>query len=160
MFWVRRMRIEDPLLCPSAVQGMETNVFPTKRGHLDLTIEQIGLDRLWMSRYEVNLPQISRFAVRPGRRSISFLPQLEGPSIQHCGMEVAPGDIVIDKLDVLQHQRTGANHRYCGMSLPDPAAHFVSLRGGGKVIFDTLLKKSHRPLWGTFVILPKLFAKI
>ncbi|WP_128971217.1 AraC family transcriptional regulator [Bradyrhizobium tropiciagri] len=113
------MRIEDPLLCPSAVQGMETNVFPTKRGQLDLTIEQIGLDRLWMSRYEVNLPQIARFAVRPGRRSISFLPQLEGPSIQHCGMDVAPGDIVIDKLDVLQHQRTGANHRYCGMSLPE-----------------------------------------
>ncbi|MFQ3459062.1 hypothetical protein PMN64_37910, partial [Bradyrhizobium sp. UFLA01-814] len=77
------MRIEDPLLCPSAVQGMELNVFPTKRGKLELTIEQIGLDRLWMSRYEMNLPQVNRFAVRPGRRSIGFLTQLEGPSIQH-----------------------------------------------------------------------------
>jgi len=97
---------------------LELNVFPTKRGELDLTIEQIGLNRLWMSRYELNLPQTNRFAVRPGRRSISFHTQLEGPSIQHCGLDVAPGDLVIDTFDV-QHQRSGANHRYGGMSLSE-----------------------------------------
>lgn len=118
MFWARRIRIEDPLLCPSAVQGCEINVFPTKRGELDLMIEQIGLNRLWMSRYELNLPQVNRIAVRPGRRSIGFLTQFEGPSIQHCGMDVAPGDIVIDTYDV-SHQRCGTNHRYGGMSLPE-----------------------------------------
>lgn len=118
MFWARRIRIEDPLLCPSAVQGCEIHIFPTKRGELDLTIQQIGLNRLWMSRYELNLPQVNRFAVRPGRKSISFQTQLEGPSIQHCGMDVAPGDIVIDTFDV-QHQRSGANHRYGGMSLSE-----------------------------------------
>ncbi|WP_074123457.1 helix-turn-helix domain-containing protein [Bradyrhizobium sp. AS23.2] len=111
------MRIEDPLLCPSAVQGCEINVFPTKRGELDLTIEQIGLNRLWMSRYELNLPQVNRIAVRPGRRSIGFLTR-EGPSIQHCGMDVTPGDIVIDTYDV-SHQRCGTNHRYGGMSLSE-----------------------------------------
>jgi AraC-like DNA-binding protein len=112
------MRIEDPLLCPSAVQGCEINVFPTKRGELDLSIEQMGLNRLWMSRYELNLPQVNRIAVRPGRRSIGFLTQLDGPSIQHCGMDVAPGDIVVDTYDV-SHQRCGTNHRYGGMSLSE-----------------------------------------
>jgi AraC-like DNA-binding protein len=112
------MRIEDALLCPSAVQGCEINVFPTKRGELDLSIEQMGLNRLWMSRYELNLPQVNRIAVRPGRRSIGFLTQLDGPSIQHCGMDVAPGDIVVDTYDV-SHQRCGTNHRYGGMSLSE-----------------------------------------
>ncbi|MGY3609177.1 MULTISPECIES: helix-turn-helix domain-containing protein [unclassified Bradyrhizobium] len=71
-----------------------------------------------MSRYELNLPQVNRIAVRPGRRSIGFLTQMGGPSIQHCGMDVAPGDIVVDRFDV-SHQRSGANHRYGGMSLPE-----------------------------------------
>jgi AraC-like DNA-binding protein len=118
VFWVRTTRIEDPLLCPSAVQGCELNVFPTMRGEFDLKIEQIGLNRLWMSRYEVNLPQVNKLAVRPGRRSISFLTQSEGASIQHCGMDVTPGDIIIDKFDV-SHKRSGANHRHGGMSLSE-----------------------------------------
>jgi AraC-like DNA-binding protein len=78
----------------------------------------MGLNRLWMSRYELNLPQVNRIAVRPGRRSIGFLTQLDGPSIQHCGMDVAPGDIVVDTYDV-SHQRCGTNHRYGGMSLSE-----------------------------------------
>ncbi|MET4155666.1 AraC-like DNA-binding protein [Bradyrhizobium sp. RT9b] len=118
MFWIRTMRIEDPQLCPSAVRGCELNIFPTKRGEFDLKIEQIGLNRLWMSRYEVNLPQVNKLAVRPGRRSISFLTQLEGPPIQHCGMDVSPGDIIIDKFDV-SHKRSGANLRQGGMSLSE-----------------------------------------
>jgi hypothetical protein len=52
----------------------------------------------------VALPQVNRVVVKPGRRVISFLTRPEGPSIQHCGMDVAPGDMIINNFDLV-HQR-------------------------------------------------------
>ncbi|QOZ35901.1 hypothetical protein XH92_32925 [Bradyrhizobium sp. CCBAU 53421] len=141
---MRTIRIEDPLLSPSAIQGCEVNLFPTKRGEFELKMEQIGLDRLWMSRYEVNLPQVNRIAVRPGRRSIGFLTQLDGAPMQHCGVDVAPGDIIIDKLDV-SHQRSDANHRYASMSLTEDDLSATLATVVGSDLLEKLTTRVVRP---------------
>jgi hypothetical protein len=78
---------------------------------------QIGMNKLRMQRFDVALPQISTVVVTPDRKSIGFLIEGSSSNLQHCGLEVAPSDILIYGYDVL-HQRSAPNFRFGTMSLP------------------------------------------
>jgi AraC-like DNA-binding protein len=117
MPWNRVLRFTDPLPCQAAVQGSDVEILPTKSGDFQLEITQIGMDRLWMQRFHVSLPQVSTVASKPGRRWIGFLTESNSSPLQHCGLEVLPGDIIVNRLDVA-HQRSGADYHYGAMSLP------------------------------------------
>jgi AraC-like DNA-binding protein len=117
MPWNRVLRFADPLPCQAAVQGSDVKILPTKTGDFQTEITQIGMNRLWMQRFHVSLPQVSTVASNPGRRWIGFLIESNSSPLQHCGLEVLPGDIIVNSLDVA-HQRSGADYHYGVMSLP------------------------------------------
>ena len=70
-----------------------------------------------MHRIRVSLPEVNTVAVKHGRRSIGFLTEPNSSPFLHCGLEVSPGDIIVNRFDVI-HQRSDANFHYGTMSLP------------------------------------------
>jgi AraC-like DNA-binding protein len=117
MPWNRVLRFTDPLPCQAAVQGSDVEILPTKSGDFQAEITQIGMNRLWMQRFHVSLPQVSTIASKPGRRLIGFLIESSSSPLQHCGLDVLPGDIIVNRFDVA-HQRSGPDCHYGAMSLP------------------------------------------
>ena len=117
MPWNRVLNFTDPLPCQAAITGSDVEILPTAKGSFQVEITQIGMNRLWMQRFHISLPQISIFVAAPERRSIGFLLDSSSSPLQHCGLDVLPGDIVINQFD-LAHQRSGNDHHYGTMSLP------------------------------------------
>jgi AraC-like DNA-binding protein len=112
----RVVSLTDPSACKAVIPFAEVTLFPTARGNFHAEITQIGMKRLWIQRFHVSLPQINTLAVKRGRRSIGFLTELDSTPFLHCGLQVSPGDIVVNRFDVV-HQRSDANLHYGTMSL-------------------------------------------
>jgi AraC-like DNA-binding protein len=112
----KNLTFADPFLCQLAIQGSDTELLPTAKGDFEAEITQVRMNRLWMQRFHVNLPHVSSVRMLPGRLAIGFLTDEHQPAMRHCGMEVSPGDIIVNDFDVL-HQRFGADIRYGSMSL-------------------------------------------
>lgn len=117
MPWGRVFRFSDPLACRAAIWSADCELFPTAKGRFRAELTQIGMNSLWMHRIRVSLPQVNTVAVKPGRRAIGFLIEPNSSPLLHCGLEVLPGDIVVNGFDVT-HQRSDANFCYGTMSLP------------------------------------------
>jgi AraC-like DNA-binding protein len=117
MPWSRVLNFTDPLACQAAIQTSDVELFPTAKGNFNIEITQLGLNTLWMQRFRVSLPLVNTVVTKPGRRSIGFLTESISSTLQHCGIEVSPGDIVLNPSGVA-HQRTMANLHYAVMSLP------------------------------------------
>jgi AraC-like DNA-binding protein len=117
MPWSRILSFSDPLPCQAAVQAADVQIFPTAKGDFQVEMTQIGMSRLWMQRFHVALPQISIVACKSDRQSIGFLTESNSSRLQHCGLDVLPGDIVVNRSDVV-HQRSGADYHLGTMSLP------------------------------------------
>jgi AraC-like DNA-binding protein len=115
--WSRVFGFSDPLVCQAVIWSADVELFPTAKGSFRAEIAQIGMNRLWMHRIRVALPEVNTVAVKPGRRSIGFLTKPNSSPLLHCGLEVVPGDIVVNRFDVI-HQRSNANLHYGTMSLP------------------------------------------
>jgi AraC-like DNA-binding protein len=115
--WSRVFSFDDPLACQAAIRSADVEVFPTAKGSFHAEHTQIGMNRLWMNRFRVSLPQVNTVAVKRGRRSISFLTEPNSSPFRHCGLDVQPGDIIVNRFDVI-HERSGANLHYGTMSLP------------------------------------------
>ncbi|MGY3621428.1 helix-turn-helix domain-containing protein [Bradyrhizobium sp. USDA 10063] len=117
MPWAKVLKFSDPFPCQGAVQGADVEILPTMRGEFRAEITQIGMNRLWMQRFDVRLPQVSTIASKPDRRSIAFLTESNSSPLQHCGLNVLPGDIIVNQFEVA-HQRSGAGYHLGAMSLP------------------------------------------
>jgi AraC-like DNA-binding protein len=117
MPWSRILSFSDPLPCQAAVQAADVQIFPTAKGDFQVEMTQIGMSRLWMQRFHVALPQISIVACKSDRKSIGFLTESNSSRLQHCGLDVLPGHIVVNRSDVV-HQRSGADYHLGTMSLP------------------------------------------
>jgi AraC-like DNA-binding protein len=115
--WSRVLSFADPSACQAVIRFANLELFPLGKGSFYAEIAQIGMDRLWMQRFRVSLPQVNTVAVKPGRRSIGFLTEPSSSPFLHCGLEVLPGDIIVNRFDVI-HQRSDANLHYGTMSLP------------------------------------------
>jgi AraC-like DNA-binding protein len=116
MPWSKNLAFADPFPCQVAIQGSDIELLPTAKGDFDAEITQVRMNRLWMQRFQVNLPHVSSVRMVPGRLAIGFLTDEHQPAMQHCSMEVLPGDIIVNDFDLL-HQRFGADVRYGAMSL-------------------------------------------
>jgi AraC-like DNA-binding protein len=75
------------------------------------------MNKLWVHVAHEALPRVYIGAVKPHRAAIGFLTRMNQPAMRHCGMEVLPGDIVINDTD-LMYRRTEANCDWGSMSLP------------------------------------------
>jgi len=117
MPWCRVLEFTDPEACQAAVKGSDVKLLPTKRGSFHAEITQIGMNKLWMQRFKVALPQISTVEVTSKRKHIGFLLETSHSSLHHCGLEVSRNDIIVGGLDEL-HQRSEERFHYGTMSLP------------------------------------------
>jgi AraC-like DNA-binding protein len=117
MPWSRVFRFSDPLACRAVIWSADCELFPTAKGSFRAELTQIGMNSLWMHRIRVSLPQVNTVTVKPGRRAIGFLIEPNSSPLLHCGLEVLPGDIIVNGFDVT-HQRSAANFHYGTMSLP------------------------------------------
>jgi AraC-like DNA-binding protein len=113
----RVFSLDDPSACQAVFPFADVELFPTAKGNFHADITQVGMNRIWMHRIQISLPEISTVAVKPGRRSIGFLTECNSSSLMDCGLEVRPGDIVLNRSDVV-HQRSGADFHYGTVSVP------------------------------------------
>jgi AraC-like DNA-binding protein len=117
MPWSAVQRFTDPEACGAAVQGSKVEVFPTAKGCFEGEITKLRFDRLWVQRFHTTLPQVITVAVDPRRKGISFLTEPKSPTLTYCGIEVLPGDIIVNRSDTI-HMRFDSDIRNGGMSLP------------------------------------------
>ena len=116
MPWSKNLAFTDPFTCQLAIQAADVELLPTTKGNFEAEITQVRMSRLWMQRFHVNLPHVSAVRMTSGRVALGYLTDDHQPAMQHCGMEVAPGYIIVNNFDVV-HQRFGSDIRYGSMSL-------------------------------------------
>ncbi|OCK54475.1 hypothetical protein LMTR3_26765 [Bradyrhizobium sp. LMTR 3] len=75
------------------------------------------MDRLWMQRFRLNLPQVSAGALSSDRKVFSFLSDSSSGKVRHCGLDVSSGDILVTGFDAY-HVRSEADLRLASLSLP------------------------------------------
>jgi AraC-like DNA-binding protein len=159
MAWSRVFEFSDPSQCKAVVRSADLELFPTVQGSFHAEIAQIGMSRLLVQRFHVSLPQVNTVAVKPGRRSIGFLTELDSSPFLHCGLEVSAGDIIVNRFDVV-HQRSDANLHYGTMSLPiddlDAAAESII----GREFLKTPSKRIIRPDAAVMLRLLKLHRSV
>jgi AraC-like DNA-binding protein len=117
MPWSRVLKFVEPLSCQAAILSADVEILPTTSEDFLVEITQAGTSRLWVQRFHVSSPQICTVACKPGQRSIGFLTESNSSPLQHCGLEVLPGDIIVSRSDVA-HRRSGANFHFGSISLP------------------------------------------
>jgi AraC-like DNA-binding protein len=117
MPWSRVVRFADPLLCQAAILSADVEILPTTKEEFDVEITQVGASRLWVQGTRASMPAVCTVACKPDRRSIGFLTESNSSPFQHCGLEVLPGDIIVNGSDVV-HRRSGSNFDYGSISLP------------------------------------------
>jgi hypothetical protein len=106
----------DPFSYQSAFRSVEVELFPTVKGKFSAELTQVSLNKLWVHVAHEELPRIYVGAVKPDRTAIGFLTRMNQPTMQHCGMEVFPGDIIINDTD-LMYRRTEVNCDWGSISL-------------------------------------------
>ena len=117
MPWSRVVSFNDPFSYQSAFRSVEVELFPTVKGKFSAELTQVSMNKLWVHVAHEDLPRVYIGAVKPRRAAIGFLTRANQPAMQHCGMEVLPGDIVINDTD-LMYRRTEANCDWGSISLP------------------------------------------
>lgn len=107
----------DPSACQEIFPSADVELFPTARGNFRADITQIGMNEIWLHRIHIALPEINTVAINPGRRSIGFLTERNSSTLLNGGLNVQPGDIVVNRSDDVVHQRTDADFHYGTVSL-------------------------------------------
>ena len=99
----------DPYPYQSALRG-EMEIYPTARGDFQAELTKVHLRRLWVQRSRESLPRILVGKVPPGRAAICFLVTRNAPPIRHCGIDISPGDIIVDSSDSMHRRSDGPSH--------------------------------------------------
>jgi AraC-like DNA-binding protein len=115
MLSTRLLTFSDPKDFMSSIRAVEARVIPTSKGNFHAALRQIAMDRLWMQHGSESLARIIHATVVPGRVGIDFLLP-DQPSMRVNGVEVSPGEIVIND-GKPTHRRTAAASRWVTMSL-------------------------------------------
>ena len=140
----RVFSFDDPSACQAVFPSADVQLFPTARGSFHAEIAQVSVNRLWLHRIHISLPEINTVAVKSGRRSIGFLTECNSSSLLDCGLEVRPGDMVINRSDVV-HQRSGADFHYGTVSLPSDDLAIAAEEIVGRCLPETTHKSIVRP---------------
>jgi hypothetical protein len=144
MPWSRLLSFTDPFSYQSAFRSAEVELFPTVKGKFGAALTQVSMNKLWVHGAHEDLPRVYIGVVKPDRAAIGYLTNANQPAMQHCGMEVLPGDIVINDTD-LMYRRTGANCDWGSMSLPWDDFYATCEAVGGREYVGSPLKRLVRP---------------
>ena len=117
MPWSRVLSFTDPFAYQSAFRSVDVELFPTAKGEFRAELTQVSMSKLWVHGAHEDLPRVYIGMVKPHRAAIGFLTRPNQPAMQHCGMAVLPGDIILNDTDLIC-RRTEANCDWGSMSLP------------------------------------------
>jgi len=107
----------DPHRYQASVRGAEVQLFVTTKGEFCAELTQINLHKVWMQRACETLPRVMHSAVSKKRAPVVFLSHANQAAMQHSGMEVPPGAIVVDGLGAVHHHRSWGPCHWGSMSL-------------------------------------------
>jgi AraC-like DNA-binding protein len=107
----------DPIPYQAAIRAAEVEAFVTEKGDFRAELTKVDLNRLWMQCARESLPRIFHSAVSPKRAPIVFLVDTDQPAMRHSGLEVSPGEIIVDGLGSTHHHRSWAPSHWGSMSL-------------------------------------------
>jgi AraC-like DNA-binding protein len=107
----------DPIPYQAAIRAADVQLLIAAKGHFRAELTQIDLDRLWMQQGRENLPRVFHAALSSGRAPIGFLARANQAAVHHCGIEVSPGDIIVNGSGSTFHRRTSGPCRWASMSL-------------------------------------------
>jgi AraC-like DNA-binding protein len=113
----RVLAFTDPLPCQSAILNADVEILPTTKEDFRAKMTQVKATRLWVQAFRASASIVCTVACNPHRRSIGFLTESNSSSLQHCGLDVLPGDIIVNRPDVI-HRRSGPDFEYGALSLP------------------------------------------
>lgn len=113
---IRILDFDDPALCQNAFINSNFDAFAKESGNFRFKLTQIGMERLWMSRYRLSLTQVNVFNIKPERTVIAFLTDPRW-GVRYSGMKILPGDIIINRTGEV-HQQTERGLDGGTMSLP------------------------------------------
>jgi AraC-like DNA-binding protein len=155
----RVFSLDDPSACQAVFPSADVELFPTAKGNFHAAITQVGMNRIWMHRIHISLPEINTVAVKSGRRSIGFLTECSSSSLLDCGLEVRHGDIVLNRSDVV-HQRSGADFHYGTLSLSSDDLAAAAEAIVGRELPEKPYKSTIRPPSALMLRLLKLHKSI
>ena len=155
----RVFSLDDPSACQAVFPSADVELFPTAKGNFHAAITQVGMNRIWMHRIHISLPEINTVAVKRGRRSIGFLTECNSSSLLDCGLEVRPGDMVINRSDVV-HQRSDADFHYGTLSLSSDDLAAAAEAIVGRELPEKPYKSTIRPPSALMLRLLKLHKSI
>jgi AraC-like DNA-binding protein len=115
--WSRVLSFDDPFLCQAAVQAAQVEILPTIPGAFRAELTQIGMNKVWMQRFNLAQPLVSTSAANLERKVIGFLTDGGSPELHHCGLELEPHHMLVYGNEVL-HQRSQRGLQYATMSVP------------------------------------------
>jgi len=144
MAWSRVLAFADPLSCQTAILSADVEILPTTRDTFQAEITQVGTDRLWTQHFHVSSPQVCTIAYKAGRQTIDFLTEANSSPLQHCGVEVSPGDIIVSAPEVV-HQRSGRNLDYGSISISLDELHLVFTTIMGSDFAQTMVQPIFHP---------------
>jgi len=99
----------DPFPCQATIRGGDVEICPTAKGNFHANLTHVNLHRLWLQRLDERLPRICYGAVHPDRAAIEFPFGANQREFRYRGMEVSPGEIVIDDTDPVHRKTFGAS---------------------------------------------------
>jgi AraC-like DNA-binding protein len=101
----------DPYPYQATIRAVNAEVLPTVRGTFHADLIQVDLHRLWLQRFDERLPRLFYGPVNPDRAAVEFcLGGGDQPPPRWRGLEVSPGEIVVDDTDPMHRQTFAASH--------------------------------------------------
>ena len=116
MVWAKTYALSDPFPYQSAIHAATVECLPTSKGQFYGELIQVRMNKVWMQRYYVTLPQIHVVANHPGRTVFGFPTEANSPPLEHRGVGVMFGEIALSGVGAF-HQRAPADFRHGTMSL-------------------------------------------
>jgi hypothetical protein len=113
----------DPSAFQEAVRSAQVEVLVTAQGDFRAELTHIELHKLSIQRGRETLPRVGRGAMNAEQTAIYFLIGPDQPVGHHCGVELSPGEIVINAAVSTYHHVTSALCHWGDVSLtPDDLA--------------------------------------
>ena len=121
---------DEPDQFAASARGARLGFLVTARGHYRADLTRVNFDQLWMQRTRQSLPFVARASGDKSRHVVIFY-ESGRPSMQHSGMDISPGDLVVDAYGSEHYFRTETDSRNGSMSLTtdDLAAACITLTG-------------------------------
>jgi hypothetical protein len=112
----RTFTFTDPHPYGAAIRAGNVEALPTTKGSFHAELMQIDLHRLWLQRGSESLPRIIHGAVHADRAAIEFPIGGDQSVLRHRGIDIAPGEIVVNDANDL-HRLSFAPSHWGAMSL-------------------------------------------